>query len=332
MNSKAAKLLEEAVELLILEEEIEAIKKLDEVIALEPTCAEAFLKRANGKLELRRFVDALADYEIALALGHESALANLGKGICLMKRMEFQLAHDALQTAIELNDSLASAHYWFGRAHYELENYESALSELNRAIELQPVFTEALAFRGLAEKKLAPPEPPSSYDLFSLENDFDFEEYNNAHPKAKEILDLPFFWSSDDFSPIGGDTGFDVRDEFWSWRLYNASASIKRYLADLFEAWGYNRSDISAVANSDPNQCTGPNHLTANVYDDVVIAVAFVQFMVDGYLDKYLQKISFTAAERQLSPLVMEYRAGENEQYARSRRLIDEALRKMPTK
>lgn len=331
MNSKAAELLEDAIELLILEEEIEAIEKLDEVIALEPSCAIAYLKRANGKLELRRFADALEDYEKVLEFGQEEAAASLGKGVCLMKRMEFSSAFDALKRALELNGESASAHYWFGRANYELKHYEAAFGELNRAIELQPAFTEALAFRGLVELKLAPPEPPSSYDLFSPDNEYEFSFYRDAHPLAREILDLPFFWSSDDYSPLGGDIGFEIREDLWSWRLYNAKASMKNCLRELFICWGYDSKEIRQIANSNPDHCVGTKHLIANVHDDVVIAVAFVQFMVDGYLDKYIKQASFNAIDRQLSPKVLEFRAGDDENYIRSRNLIRDALRQMPT-
>jgi len=336
MNSQADKFLEEAVALLEAENEDLAIELLDKVIELEPGCGEAFLRRAEAKRIRCRIREALDDYSTVLKLNAVSFQSLLGRAICLLKLFEFEQAFEAIEAAYRI-DSTAEVYYWRGRILYELRRYDESLADFERAIELAKVFPEALAFRRLLvdvieRERLKANPPENTYDLFSPSNEIDFEHYGDAHPKAKELLDLPFFWSFDEFSPIGGDTGCDVMAELWQWRLYNPKASMKTFMADLFDRWGYDNGAIEELAGGAIEQALSDMHHIANGYDDVVIAIAFGQFMVDGHLDKHLGKLAQNAIKRQFDPRVMEHRAQSDKDYVESRRKISDALNKMPTK
>lgn len=70
--------------------------------------------------------------------------------------------------------------------------------------------------------------------------DFFSNPQDQAHPKAKKLMDEDFFWSPiDEAGPFGSDAGSDAAAGFNQWREANKSISPVKYLGDLLVSWGF---------------------------------------------------------------------------------------------
>jgi len=320
------------------EDEDAAINELNQALALVPNHAEAMLMRADAKRLRKFFADALADYEKASELGADPLRTNLGWGETLVTKLEFDKALARLDAAINSNPDCAEAHYWRARCLLGLDDLEAASRAFQKSLDLNidlRLFQSAKQFLSVVTTRMAPPGPyPPAFDG-ACPNYADL--FEAAHPKARRLLPEAFFWTTDDFSPIGGDNGLDIIDVFWPWRIENPKASVTKFMYELLEHWLGSAVDIDSLANSKVELCTGKDsHIVANVYDDSVITLAYGQFMVDGYLDAGLRERALQAIERQSAASVLKYRSGGmeypggNPDYAEARRKIREGLLRMP--
>jgi hypothetical protein len=63
-------------------------------------------------------------------------------------------------------------------------------------------------------------------------------DWSQFHPKARQVLDDPFFWEQgDDLSPNGNDTGADLLEDFRRWNKHHKNQPPVTFLAELFTAW-----------------------------------------------------------------------------------------------
>lgn len=86
-------------------------------------------------------------------------------GLIALQTRRTNRAVDLLKTAIELNATVAAAHYNLGRALFDLDRAEEALASFDTAIALKPDLTMAHFTRGNALMGLARPEQAlKSYD------------------------------------------------------------------------------------------------------------------------------------------------------------------------
>jgi tetratricopeptide (TPR) repeat protein len=95
-----------------------------------------------------RQVEALADFDRAIAQGPKNswALAHRGQACCLMGRYDEALAD--LDRAIALNPDYGWALARRGETWRLMERYDEALVDFDRAIALKPAYAWALAHRG----------------------------------------------------------------------------------------------------------------------------------------------------------------------------------------
>ena len=97
--------------------------------------------------------------------------------------------------------------------------------------------------------------------------DIDWEDF---HPRAREILNDPFFWDcADDFSPNGNDTGADLLDDYRGWVKKHKGGDSVRFLEDLAKRWGY--PDLGSMDD--------------HVRDEAAIALAFAEIKLRGMCD-----------------------------------------------
>ncbi len=117
---------------------------------VNPEAYDAYLKGRSYEIKLSRqgFENALQYYRLALEKDPNSALAYAGIGgnwlgrahMGMMRPQEaLAQARPAMMKAIELDDSLAEAHFHLGSLHLYLEwDWRAAEKEYKRAIELNP--------------------------------------------------------------------------------------------------------------------------------------------------------------------------------------------------
>ena len=100
-------------------------------------------------------------------------------------------------------------------------------------------------------------------------------DWDEFHPLARQILDIPFFWScANDDAPHGNDTGADLLASYREWRPHRRTTAADVFLARLFSEWGM----PLPVNESDP--------IARRVYDEAAIALPFAQLKVDGACDR----------------------------------------------
>ena len=126
----------------------EALRELDQAIALNPGYAEAYSYRGNLFSAANRYADALRDYDRAITLKPDYAEAYINRGNILAAAGRYGPAMGDYNQAITLDP--ASADAWFNRGKvYARTGYaKEAMRDLDRAIALKPAYAEALINRG----------------------------------------------------------------------------------------------------------------------------------------------------------------------------------------
>jgi tetratricopeptide (TPR) repeat protein len=91
---------------------------------------------------------AIADYDTAITLDPNRAVAFFNRATALMEKGEIDRALFDFDHAIELDPMDADAHVGRGRAYYQKKDYAAALTDYDAALRLIPDNPEALAERG----------------------------------------------------------------------------------------------------------------------------------------------------------------------------------------
>jgi tetratricopeptide (TPR) repeat protein len=96
---------------------------------------------------------AIADYDTAITLDPNRAVAFFNRATALMEKGEIDRAIFDFDHAIELDPTDADARVGRGRAYYQKRDYAAALTDYDAAIRLVPDNPEALAERGDANER-----------------------------------------------------------------------------------------------------------------------------------------------------------------------------------
>lgn len=130
-----------------------ALHCFDSAIRLNPREPDYYVHRALTRQEAGDNAGARSDYEQALRLNPNHALAQCNLST-LIRAMGGSESEKMLDEAIANNPSLSYA--WMERGYYRLErgDYRGALHDYNKAVELSPKDADALLNRGLAKEKL----------------------------------------------------------------------------------------------------------------------------------------------------------------------------------
>jgi tetratricopeptide (TPR) repeat protein len=126
----------------------DALASFDRAIALRSEYADAHSNRGNVLKALRRFDEALASYDRAIALRPQftEAHSNRGDVLCELKRFEEALA--SCERALAARPDFAEAHCNRGNALRKLKRLNEALASYDRALALKPDYAEAHSNRG----------------------------------------------------------------------------------------------------------------------------------------------------------------------------------------
>lgn len=126
------------------------ITQLGEEIEANPARASAHYNRGTLYLEAGQYVEAIADFDQAIALAPELAEAYNNRGLAHYERSELTQAVIDFDTTLQLNPDLAQAHYNRANVHFTVGEYLDAILAYDRAIELQPDYPRAFINRGSA--------------------------------------------------------------------------------------------------------------------------------------------------------------------------------------
>ena len=128
--------------LLELKKYDEALANYDRAIELKPDYAEAYSKRGNALIDLKRLNEALASYDRAIVLKPDYANAYSNRGNTLQRLKRFDEALASYDRAIELKPDSADAYSNRGNALEDLKRFDKAKLSHNRAIALKPELAE----------------------------------------------------------------------------------------------------------------------------------------------------------------------------------------------
>ncbi|MBK8039960.1 MAG: hypothetical protein IPK22_22940 [Verrucomicrobiaceae bacterium] len=109
-------------------------------------------------------------------------------------------------------------------------------------------------------------------------------DWQDFHPKAKSILDDPFFWDcTNAFSPNGNDTGADLLEGYRERLKKNKEGHSAKFIEALAKRWGY-------------NGCTDMDEETR---DEADVALAFADIKLRGRCDAQARQIALDAIKNQ---------------------------------
>jgi uncharacterized protein YfeS len=128
-----------------------------------------------------------------------------------------------------------------------------------------------------------------------------------AHLNARRLLKEPFFWDiCDDDSPFGNDTGADTLEFYRAW--IEESDDDEDFLHQLFDQWEVDWERAESIPDDDLNDRLEEEHYGILTYDDVVIATAFAQLVLEGNISRDVAARATRALRRQSRPEVIAFR------------------------
>jgi tetratricopeptide (TPR) repeat protein len=156
-----------------------ALNDFNAAIEMKNADPDGYVSRGFLYLDYEEFELALLDLNTAIQLDSSYTLAYMNKGRALTELKRFQEAIVNYSTAIKIAPSATdfNSYMYRGQTYRQLEEYELALQDFHKAIDLYPAFLEAYEERGVTRLIL---------------NDYEgsFSDYNQAialgsiHPGA----------------------------------------------------------------------------------------------------------------------------------------------------
>ena len=129
----------------------------------------------------------------------------------------------------------------------------------------------------------------------------------NAHPNAKRLLKADFYWDVvDEDSPFGNDTGADTLEFYRAWIRENDDD--EEFLFELFDEWEVDRELAESMPDAELATQLEEDHYDVLTYDDVVIALAFAQLVLEGNASPDMAAAASRSLRRQALPAVIEFR------------------------
>jgi tetratricopeptide (TPR) repeat protein len=127
-----------------------AIQLYDQVIALDPSHAEAYYKRGNALKNIGRLDAALASYDQAIERKPDYAYAYCNRGVVQHGLGLMAAALSSYDQAIALEATDAMAHYNRALLMQDCSRWDEALASYDQAIAINPEYADAQYNRSLA--------------------------------------------------------------------------------------------------------------------------------------------------------------------------------------
>nr|NCR82312.1 serine protease [Microcystis aeruginosa K13-10] len=131
-----------------LENYEQALTVINQAISLVPNNPNHYNEKSAVLSRLKRYDEGLAAITQAIHLAPRAAWY-VNRGILYRRQQKYELALSDWNKAIELNPNYAMAYYNRGVLYDDQKKYELALADWNKAIELNRNFTEAYNNRGV---------------------------------------------------------------------------------------------------------------------------------------------------------------------------------------
>lgn len=128
----------------------------------------------------------------------------------------------------------------------------------------------------------------------------------DAHPKAQEALTDAFFWdTSNPLSPFGDETGLEVLEALQDFRLEEPDGKVLDLLSELLARWEVTDEGWETVEEDEVQALGADDETGLLLRDEVIIALAFAQLIVDGRVDPEVRRRAILAITRQSLPALV---------------------------
>lgn len=150
------------------------------------------------------------------------------------------------------------------------------------------------------------------------------------HPKARKLMNEEFFWDvTEESSPFGNDDGADASYTFEEWRPTHKTTSALQCFRNIVEEWEVSAFDWTELNElklaNEFNNGVGFDHVLTT--DNLLIAVGFAQFVMEGEVDDELHALMRNALQRQLLPVCLdpweEHKNGRQYNLSRMLRVVN---------
>ncbi|MEX6690068.1 hypothetical protein QTN47_21345 [Danxiaibacter flavus] len=133
--------------------------------------------------------------------------------------------------------------------------------------------------------------------------------FENAHPNAQKLMQDDFFYSPiEETAPFGSDDGWETFYAFRDWLQVNNKRNKVDFINEQIEYWGYptfnlQSIDIVELEGYLKNSELGSRFMSG--IDQAIVATAFGQLYLQGFMDLNLRSLAITAVRRQLLPDIL---------------------------
>lgn len=129
----------------------------------------------------------------------------------------------------------------------------------------------------------------------------------NGHSLAKELLKDDFFWSiADENSPLGNDDGADTLHSYQVWLKGNPTINRNVFLNKLLAGWEVKNDKWDLLSDRKIKNEMVKDEFSFFTRDNVVIALAFSQIVLEGKIDSEIKQKALWALERQQNNAVLD--------------------------
>jgi len=124
--------------------------------------------------------------------------------------------------------------------------------------------------------------------------------WDDYHPKARTILNDPFFWSEiDDNAPHGNDTGSDLLAEFRKWDKRHPEAPAHEMVTWLLDKWGISAVDPEIQNGNGIRWLMENEQIALDITNEAMIAGAFAAIKLRGCCDARTRELALAAIARE---------------------------------
>jgi tetratricopeptide (TPR) repeat protein len=158
----------------------EAISDYNKALEINPQYALAYYNRGLAYDSKGQYDQAISDFNKALEINPRNALTYVGRGMAYGKKGSYDEAISDYTKVLEINPRYAEAYYNRGLLYDNKGQYDQAISDYSKALEINPREASAYYNRGMAFKKKGQYDQAISDYNKALEIEPTFAEaYNN---------------------------------------------------------------------------------------------------------------------------------------------------------
>jgi tetratricopeptide (TPR) repeat protein len=157
LNPNSINVIYQKAEIYFLQgDEKEAIKILNDAIDDSPENGDLYYYRGILYNQTKRYSKSIPDFERALDLDNdiETYRIHLNKGLSHMRLEEYETALEEMDKAIELNKKEAIVYHSRGMVYYAMRFYDEAVADFSKSIEIYSNNPETLFNLGMAHFRL----------------------------------------------------------------------------------------------------------------------------------------------------------------------------------